>query len=63
MGIQGTFIDHLSSVSYQVEVFNGMLQRRYVQRVTEKEPEILIDTSNSKSSKEFTTSLPDMTTL
>ena len=47
--VQGTIVDCLSSVSYQVKVFDGMLWRRHVdhlQHVTEQEPEVPSDTSD-----------------
>ena len=57
-------VDCLSSVSYQVKVLDGMLWRRHVdhlQHVTEHEPAVPSDTSNSESSDELTV-LPDTTT-
>ena len=47
--VQGTIVDCLSSASYQVKVFDGMLWRRHVdhlQHVTEQEPEVSSDTSD-----------------
>ena len=57
-------VDCLSSVLYQEKVLDGMLWRRHVdhlQHVTEHEPEVPSDTSNSESSDELTV-LPDTTT-
>ena len=57
-------VDCLSSVFYQVKVLDGMLWRRHVdhlQHVTEHEPAVPSDTSNSESSDELTV-LPDTTT-
>ena len=57
-------VDCLSSVFYQVKVLDDMLWRRHVdqlQHVTEHEPAVPSDTSNSESSDELTV-LPDTTT-